>query len=132
MPIVLHPDVELWATGFLRTALANRAESYTDAVYIDRKVPAERRTRMVIVRDDGGPDRAVVLSDRVLSVRVWAESDQVAADLARMVKALLVASATGHTIASARGLGGPYELTDETGLPIRFLTVALTTRGVAA
>lgn len=129
--VIVSPDVELWATGYLRAALAARPEPYSANVYISRKVPDPRRNRMVIVRWEGGPGRDVVLEDGVLSVRVFASTEQEAADLARLVRALLLASAGAGAVKRTRGLGGPYEVPDESGQPLRFFTVELTIRGSA-
>ena len=37
---LIFPDVELWATDYLRTALAARDEVYTWGVYVSNRVPA--------------------------------------------------------------------------------------------
>lgn len=130
--VIVFPDIELWATRYIREALATRSESYTRDVFVSNTVPANRRERMVIVRDDGGPR----LKDRVrkstrVSVRVWAETEKAATDLVRLVAALYEVGADGRDVVRVRAVGGPYRANDGTG-PQRLVTIEFTTRGEAA
>ena len=137
LPVVLFADLELWATGVLRTALAARAEPYTDDVYVGNDVPKnaatgepERRPRMVTVRRDGGPrDKMAPLETARVGVNVYAETDQDANDLARMVAALLWASPNGAPVVKVNQTSGPSTIDDPSRLPRRYMTFELRARG---
>jgi len=125
---VLFPDVELWATGYLRTALDSRTEPYTDNVYVGNVVPDTRASRMVVVRRDGGPlDR---LRDTArLVVRTWATSEQDVNDLARMVGALLWAAPDGQPVIRVDQPTGPTPVADPSRQPLRLQTFEVVVRG---
>ena len=69
---VVHPDVELWATGYLRAALAGRPELVAASVHVSNQKPTTNKPRTVVVRRDGGPQRGLFDFPR-LGVRVWAD-----------------------------------------------------------
>lgn len=128
-PPVLAPDATLWATRYLRTALAARPEPYCSGVFVADKVPDQRRDRMVIIRRDGGrPDRLV--DNPRLSFRIWAKTEQDASDLARMVVALLWAAPDGNPVVSVTPESGPSPVSDESGQPLRYLVMSFRTVGV--
>ena len=137
LPVVLFDDIELWATGALRAALAARAEPYTDDVYVGNDLPLnattrepERRPRMVTIRRDGGPrDRMAPLETPRIGVNVYAETDQDANDLARMVSALLWASPDGNPVTRVTQTLGPTTIDDQSKQPRRFMTFELRARG---
>lgn len=126
---VLFPDVEMWATGYLRDALAARPESYTSNVYVGNAVPSTRRDRMVICRRDGGPRLDVVRELARLSVRVWAKTEADASDLALMVAALLWAGPDGNPVVKVQQSAGPSPVVDTSGQPLRLMGFELTVRG---
>lgn len=109
---VTFPDVELWATGFLRSALAARSEPYAAGVYVGITVPDVRSDRMVVVRRDGGPRLDQVREAARLTVRVWGRTDQEASDLARLVAALLWASPDGSPVVRVSQTSGPSAVPD--------------------
>lgn len=113
-------DVELWATGYLR--------SHLPGVYVDARVPSTRRDEMVIVRRDGGryldPAREVAR----LGVRVWAKSELRATELANAVRALLLNAPDGEPVLHVREQSAPVPVADESGQPLRFLVTELTVR----
>lgn len=126
---IIFPDVELWATAYLRVALADRLEPFADNVYVSNSVPTTRRDRMVIVRRDGGT--ATSLRDQArLSVRCWAKTEQDATDLSRLVAALLWAAPTGDPVLMVRQQSGPTPIADESKQPLRYLVFDVHTRGV--
>lgn len=126
---VIFPDVELWATGYLRTALAARPEAYAADVWVSNKKPATNQPRTVVVRRDGGPQNGVLDNPR-LTVRVWATKEQDASDLARLVQALLVVSPGSGPVVAADVLSGPQGIPDDSQ-PQKLLSVELTVRGSA-
>lgn len=124
---VLFPDVELWATGWLRDALAGRTEPYAQDVYVGNSVPSPRRDRMVTFRRDGGPRLDQVRELARVGVNVWATSERDATDLARLVAALLWAAPDGAPVLRAQQVSGPSPIPDEQ--PRRFMSFELTVRG---
>jgi hypothetical protein len=128
-PVIVFPDVELWACDYLKTALAARPESFADTVYVGVKVPDPRRDRMVIVRRDGGPRLDTVREAARLGVRVWATSEQDATDLARLVRALMWMAPDGSPVCRVNDLSGPSPVADESKQPLRFFSLELIVRG---
>lgn len=129
LPIVIHDDIELWATARLRALLAARSEAYTKNVYISNKVPNPRRDRMVIIRRDGGGRLDAVREAPRLGVNIWAKTEQDATDLGRMVAALLAASPDGNPVSRVRITGGPYAVADDSNQPLRYLTAEVISKG---
>lgn len=125
LPVIVYPDVELWATGYLRTALAARGSQ----AKVSNAVPTTMPTEMVAVRRDGGPVLPGAREAARLGVNVWAGSEQAVAALAALVQALLLASPDGSPVLRATSLSGPSPIADPSGKPRRFLTVELTVRG---
>lgn len=124
---VIFPDVELWATGYLRSALAARIEPYAAGVFVANYVPKSRRDRMVQVRRDGGPRLDAVRESARLTVRVWGTSEQEATDLARLVAALLWASPDGNPVVRVSQNSGPSPIPDEQ--PQRLMSFDVVVRG---
>lgn len=127
-PLVIFPDVELWACQYLKPALDARPEPYTDDVYVGNTVPATRTERMVVVRRDGGP-RQQVWDNARLTVRVWGSSEQEVNDLARMVAALLWAAPTGEPVIKVTQPTGPTPVADTSRQPLRLQSFELLVRG---
>lgn len=128
-PNVIFPDVELWATGYLRTALAARPEAYAQNVGVANDKSKTTKARKVVVRRDGGPQRGLFDFPR-LAVRIWCDDEQEASDLARLTQALLVASPGNGPVVKASVLSGPQGIPDAAG-PQKYLLVELRTRGSA-
>lgn len=129
IPTVIFPDVELWATDWLRTALADRTETYATGVHVGNAVPADRRDRMVIFRRDGGPRIDATREAARLAVRVWAATEQDATDLARLVAALLWAAPNGDPVLRVAQQMGPSPIADQSGQPLRYMTFEVVVRG---
>lgn len=129
---IRFPDIELVLTGKYRTALTGRPEAYASNVFVSNTVPNPRKERMVIVRRDGGTQAETVDRPRV-NLRVWAKTEQDANDLARLVMALAPSFADGDPIVAVPTLGrsGPFSVADESGQPLRSMTVEFHARGVA-
>src|SRR5690349_2931272 len=129
LPIVIHDDIELWATTKLRALILARTEQYTDNVYVSNTVPSVRPDRMVIVRRDGGGRLDAVREAPRLGVNVWAKTEQDANDLARMVAALLWASPDGDPVSKVTITGGPYAIPEQSPHHVRYLTAELISHG---
>lgn len=123
---VVAPDAELWATGALRSALAGRSEPYAADVFVGNEKPATNRARMVVVRRDGGPMSGVFDHPR-LTVRVWADLEQDASDLAGLVQALLLNAPGDGVCVAATSLSGPSGVPDDSQFQ-KVLTVEMQLR----
>jgi hypothetical protein len=132
-PLVIFPDVPQWAVGYIRSNLALRAEPYAQNVYVATETPNPRRSRMVIIRRDGGPRLDVVREQARLGVQVWgpetATGDEEVADLTQLVRALFAASPGEGPVRKATETGGPLSPLETSVQPLRFFTVELIVRG---
>lgn len=134
MPAVIFPDTELWATTYLRAALAGRSEPYAAGVKVDIKVPTTRTDRMVIVRRDGGPRIGTVLEAARLGVRVFGKTEKEATDLANLARALLTNAVNDRGSIQVKAVSeqaGPSVVIDESAQPLRYFTAELMVRGSA-
>lgn len=122
---VLFPIVTGRLVSGLKSGLDARAESYTDAVLVQPKLPpaGSRIARMVTVRDDGGPQNGPTQSHG-FGFNVYAESSVVAEKLARMCMGLLPTLADGAPVTRVSNLSGPFEIVDDA---TDLLTVGTTT-----
>lgn len=109
---VVAPDAELWATAALRSALAARSETYAAGVFVGNEKPTTNRARTVVVRRDGGSQVGLFDYPR-LTVRVWADVEQEASDLARLVQALFLNAAGDGVCVAVTSLGGPSGVPDD-------------------
>lgn len=75
-------------------------------------MPGTPAQRMVVVRDDGGPQDGTI-QRRGFGFNVWAESAVVAEQLARMCMGILPTIADGNPIVRAGDLTGPFEIVDD-------------------
>lgn len=127
-PIAALPvDADLWWIDYLRGALVGRPESYAQTVYFDRRVPATRRDRMVIVRRDGGNVTGAFDRPRV-SLDVWAKTDQDATNLANLIIALAFDAPGTNGCVRVEHLSGPNDVADPSGQPRRQSLIEATHR----
>lgn len=116
-------DAELWWCDYLRDALGDREDPEATDVFVSRAVPSQRRDRMVIVRRDGGVVSGVLDTPR-LSFNVWATTEREATDLAALVVGLaLAAPSTGGAVKRVTHVGGPFSVTDDSGHPLRLVSI---------
>lgn len=108
---VVPPDTELWATAYLRDFLAGRGEPYAAGVKVGKVKPATNFPRIVAVRRDGGEVVGVVDNPR-LAIRVWADKDQEASDLARLLVAAIKAAPGHGPVLSVVSVFGPSPIPD--------------------
>lgn len=128
-PAVIFPDIELWATIYLRAALADRDEPFASNVYVSNAKPSTNKPRIVAVRRDGGPQRGLFDFPR-LTVRVWADKERDASDLARLVQALLVNAPGDGPVVAVDVLSGPQGIPDDSQSQ-KVLSVEFQTRGTS-
>lgn len=125
---IVFPDVEAWACDYFRDALTARLEPVATGVHVDNTVPNPRADRMVIVRRDGGTSNGLRDQAR-LSVRCWAENDEDATDLARLIAALLWVAPDGDPVLMVRQQSGPTPVPDDSHQSLRYLVFDVHTRG---
>lgn len=108
---VVPADAELWATGYLRTFLASRAEAYAASVWVGRDKPPTNKPRTIAVRRDGGPIVGVLDHPR-LTFRIWADGDDDASDLARLVAGAIKVSPGHGPVLAVTNIFGPSPIPD--------------------
>lgn len=128
-PTVIFADVEAWAVGYLDAELTASAEPYADAT-VSNRAPKRLPARMVTVRDDGGP-RSSVTKVASLAVNVWAQTEEDASDLMRLVVALLESATAEGPIVGHESTSGPSRVPEESGVPHWFASVDLVHRGTS-
>ena len=130
LPLVVMPDVELWAYNYLDSALRGRSEPYATATVDIKPPPATNLPdRIVWVRRDGGPRLDVVREAPRLTVNVMCKAEQDATDLARLVAALMWAAPDGEPVLKVTQLSGPTPVDDPSKRPRRYMTFELDVRG---
>jgi hypothetical protein len=127
MQVSQFPDAELWATAYVRGALAARAESYASGVTVGTTVPTTIPARLVTVRRDGGPRVNMRQEVARLGVNVWAATEQDVTDLTRLVRALFSAAVGNGSVRKVTELSGPSPIADTK--PRRYFVVELTIAG---
>lgn len=125
---VVQQDAEMWACEYLRARLATRLEAYASNVYVDIKIPNARRTRMVIVRRDGGQAIDTIDQPR-FGIRIFAATEKDAADLGGLIAALWRDAPNAGEAAWTDVIAGPYVVDDPSASPLRYLITAAALRG---
>lgn len=120
------PDAELEVIGALRGQLVGAG---VGDVYLGNRVPESRRPRMVVVRRDGGRSPDVARDLARLSVQVWADGEQEAADLAAYVRAGFRQVVGVGSIRNVVEVSGPTRIPDESKQALIYLVYEVTLRG---
>lgn len=138
MTAIIHADLELWLTGWLRVQLDARPEAVCQGVKVDNKVPAGvLPSKLVVVRYDGSSVEELHVDSASVSVTVYAGTKALpkdANDLARIVRALIGDSARvepGNPVAAVTASNGPIPVADEGEKAVRYLTFELAVVGSA-
>ena len=127
-PLAALPvDADLWWIVYLRGALVGRSEPYASGVYFDRRVPATRRDRMVIVRRDGGNVSGAFDRPRI-ALDVWAKTEQDATSLASLIVALALEAPGTNGCVRVTHESGPNDVADPSGQPRRLSLITATHR----
>lgn len=131
--MMVPPDMELWATSYLRAQLKALGKDAEVSNKEPADLTADTMTRpLVVIRDDSGPQTSAVTYGRSLGISVLAGShqdDQTTGDLARTVMALMaddvVAEAEGSPVAAVvwDGCNGPYSVIEAQDLHRKYMTV---------
>lgn len=138
MTAIIHDDLELWLTGWLRAQLAARPEAVCQGVTVDNKVPAGTLpSKLVVVRYDGSSLEELHVDSAAVGITVYAGTKALpkdANDLARIIRALIGDSArveAGNPVAAVLGSTGPIPVADEGEKAVRYLTFELAVVGSA-
>lgn len=136
--VVLHVDLELFLVEWFRDQLAARSESYCQGVEVDRVEPATPwPPRMLIVRFDGSTRTSVVSDEATIGLSVLAGTKAApkdAADLARMVRALLETLPSGdpkNPVAALVNATGPVQVEESQDRARLYVTADLVVAGTA-
>lgn len=123
-PLVVYGDAQAAAADYLRVALADRTEPYTDGVTVGTRIPGHRdidtpvHPYVMVVQDGPGEVRQHVLAVVTLRVTVWAATEDDAYNLVQMCHGLLLIH-SGDVIRSTLASLSPYPSADpDTGEPI--------------
>lgn len=123
-----YPDsVEVYSR-YIREAMAARG----DPVQTGTRVPSPRPSRLVTVARIGGARLDLVTDRPRLDVHCWGATEDAAADLVKVVRALTLAAPgwRGAVVYDVVEVGGPNLLTDaETSLPKFAFAVEISIRG---
>lgn len=129
-PVLIFPDIGLWATGYLSAALAARNEAYAAGAVVTGYWTADAMpARLVTVRDDGGPREGPVTKRCSVAVNVWADTEKDCTDLALLVAGLLEEAPGQGAVVAHDGATGPVWVRDNTSKAHRYLTADLVVRG---
>lgn len=138
-PAVIHTDLELFLTTWYRAALDARPEDVCRGVEVDNREPndGEFPDRLLVIRDDGGPDTSLLTGSRNVGLSVLAgdpENPKDAADLAAIVHALrtqIPSSDPDNPVAAVLGSLGPYRVPESQPRARRYMTFTLSVVGKA-
>lgn len=138
MTRVIHADLELFLTGWLRDQLAQRTEVVCQGVVVSNREPPASGPfppRMVVIRDDGGARTSIVTRQSSVGISVLAgtkDTPQDAIDLARIVLALAedcAAVEPGNPVAAVLESNGPYPVPEAQPHARRYMTLVMSVVG---
>lgn len=140
MTAIIHGDLELWMTGWLRAQLAARPEPVCRDVKVDNKEPqpgAEWPAKLVVIRYDGSSVVELHVDSAALGATIYAGTKAApkdANDLARIVRALIGDCARvepGNPVAAVISTSGPIPVADEGPKAVRYIPTELAVVGSA-
>lgn len=138
---VIHSDLELFLTKFLRDELATRPEPFTDGVYVSNSEWVQppsggaRPKRQIIVRDDSGPKLSVISKESQVGISVLAgtkETPKEAKDLALLLMAICEGAPSieaGNPVAAVTEANGPYPVAEESSYARFYFTITFIVAG---
>lgn len=140
MTAIIHADLELFLTGWLRAQLALRPEPVCQGVNVNNKEPeptVDWPAKLVVIRFDGSTSGEIILDSASVGVTVFAGTKSLpkdANDLARIVRALVSDCARiepGNPVAAVTASSGPFAVADEGEKARRYMTFELAVVGSA-
>lgn len=90
-PLVVHDDLELFLTSWYRARILARPESVCAGVDVNRVEPSTLPKKLIVIRDDGGPETSILTGERSVGVTILAgtkSNPKDAKDLANIAYAL--------------------------------------------
>ena len=90
-PLIAHADLEKFLCDWYRARLAARPEPICSGVQVDRAVFEPLPSKLVVIRDDGGPETSLLTGERSVGVSILAGTTaypSAAKQLAQIVYAL--------------------------------------------
>lgn len=136
MMAIIHADLELWLTGWLKVQLAARPEPVCAGVTVNNKEPAGTLPpKLVVVRYDGSSVEELHVDSAAVGITVYAGTKALpkdANDLARIIRALVGDSARvepGNPVAAVTASNGPIPIPYEGTHAVRYLTFELAVVG---
>lgn len=128
-PVVVFPDAQLWAVGFLRAALELREEPYAVGVTVGTVLPYDGSVPYVIVRQYGASVDRFADGTAFLRVTVWHSSEARALALGQLLHGLLVAAPGDASVRFVSSESGPFPAADpDSSNPISSFTVSVRVR----
>lgn len=138
MTAIIHDDLELWLTGWLRAQLSVRPEPVCAGVTVNNKEPSGTLPpKLVVVRYDGSSVEELHVDSAAVGITVYAGTKALpkdANDLARIIRALVGDSARvepGNPVAAVTASNGPIPIPNEGPHAVRYLTFELAVVGSA-
>lgn len=138
MTRIIHADLELFLTEWLRRELAQRPEPVCQGVEVSNREPPVGETfpaRLVVVRDDSGNRTSIITRHTSVGISVLAgtkDNPQDATDLARIVLALAedcAAVEPGNPVAAVLESNGPYPVPEAQPHSRRYMTLVMSVVG---
>jgi len=138
---VIHSDLELWLTKFIRSELTKRSEPFTDGVFVSNsewvKPPdgGTRPERQIIVRDDSGPKLSVVSKECQVGISVLAgtkEMPKESKDLALLLMAICEGAPgieKDNPVAAVTDANGPYSVLEDSSYARFYFTITFIVSG---
>lgn len=90
-PLVVHDDLELFLTSWYRARILSRPEPVCAGVVVNRVEPTTLPAKLIVIRDDGGPETSFLTGERSIGVSILAgtkANPKDAKDLANIAYAL--------------------------------------------
>lgn len=90
-PVVIYDDVEGFLVSWYRSRILARPEPACAGVVVNRVEPSTLPAKLIVIRDDGGPETSFLTGERSVGVSVLAgtkENPKDAKDLANIAYAL--------------------------------------------
>ncbi|MGV8912240.1 MAG: hypothetical protein ACOH14_06430 [Rhodoglobus sp.] len=137
-PLIIQADIVLFLTQWYREALAARPEAVCRDVEVVNREPSAGEPfpeKMLVIRDDGGPDTSIISAERNVGLSVLAgtqENPKDADDLSRIVHALrnqIPAVAVGNPVAAVLASNGPFPVAESQSRARRYITVRFAVTG---
>lgn len=90
-PLVIHDDLELFLTTWYRARMLARSEAVCAGLEVDRVEFHPLPAKLMVIRDDGGPETSLLTGERSVGVSILAgtrQNPKDAKDLANIAYAM--------------------------------------------